>query len=146
MAFTLDAFPGQTFRGRVARVDPTADPGTRQVGVYVRLDNSAGRIVGGQFARGRIETGGAATAIVVPEAALTDRGADSAAVYVVAGNKLARRSVRLGARDETTGRIAVLSGLQNGERVLLNPSPDVGDGTTVTVTTDATATARDSVR
>jgi RND family efflux transporter MFP subunit len=37
VVFTLDANPGQEHRGRVTRVDPRADPGTRQVGVYVQL-------------------------------------------------------------------------------------------------------------
>ncbi|HEX6308492.1 MAG TPA: efflux RND transporter periplasmic adaptor subunit, partial [Longimicrobiales bacterium] len=34
--FTVDAYPGQVFEGEVARVEPTADPATRQVGVYLR--------------------------------------------------------------------------------------------------------------
>ncbi|MGH7505473.1 MAG: efflux RND transporter periplasmic adaptor subunit, partial [Longimicrobiales bacterium] len=38
--FTIDAFPGRVFTGEVARVEPTADPDTRQVGVYVRLPNA----------------------------------------------------------------------------------------------------------
>jgi RND family efflux transporter MFP subunit len=131
--FTLDAFPNQVFRGRVARVDPTADPGTRQVGVYVRLANPGNRIVGGQYARGRIETGATQNAVVIPEAAVTARSGTSAAVFVLTGNRVVRRAVTLGERDEATGLIAVVSGVQNGERVLLNPTPEIGDGTVVSI-------------
>lgn len=139
VTFTLDAFPNQPFRGRVARVDPTADPGTRQVGVYVRLPNPGSRLVGGQYARGRIETGSAQNAVVIPAAALLAHAADSATVFVVTGNRLARRQVALGLRDDASGLIAVVSGVRAGERVLLNPSADLSDGTMVSVANDAPA-------
>jgi RND family efflux transporter MFP subunit len=146
VSFALESFPGQTFSGRVARLDPTADPGTRQVGVYVRLPNPGQRIVGGQFARGRIVTGGTTTTIVIPEAALTGRSADSATVFVVVGNKVARRAVVVGGRDEATGLIGVRAGLATGDRVILNPTPDLGEGTVVTITGDAGATRPAGVR
>lgn len=135
VTFTLDAYPNQLFRGRVERVDPTADPATRQVGVFVRLPNVKTRIVGGQFARGRIETGGATTAVMIPESALFDRMADSAHVFIVNGNRVQRRTALLGARDET-GQIAVRSGVAPGEKVLLNPSPDMRDGAAVSLSAD----------
>jgi RND family efflux transporter MFP subunit len=142
VTFTLDGYVGQTFRGNVVRVDPTADPATRQVGVFVRLANPGQRIVGGQYARGRIETGGTNTAVVIPEAAITSRSGDSAIVFAVVGNKVARRPVLLGARDEGSGLLAVQSGIQAGERVLLNPSTDVGDGTVVSIANDRAALTR----
>lgn len=137
VTFTLDAFPDQQFRGRVARVDPTADPGTRQVGVYVRLPNPGSRIVGGQYARGRIETGLAQSAVVIPESAVSGRSGDAGVVYALVADRIARRAVRLGPRDEATGLVAVLSGLRSGERVVLNPSPDIGDGSLVSIAAEA---------
>jgi RND family efflux transporter MFP subunit len=133
VTFALEGYAGEVFRGRVARIDPTADPATRQVGVFVRLANPAGRIVGGQFARGSIETGGTTTETVIPEAAVVSRTADGATVYALNGNKVARKSVVLGPRDEATGLVSVRSGIVVGQRVLLNPSSDVGEGTTVTI-------------
>jgi membrane fusion protein (multidrug efflux system) len=141
VTFTLDAFPNQTFRGRVARVDPTADPGTRQVGVYVRLANPGNRIVGGQYAHGRIETGVSEQAVVIPEAAVTARQGQSASVYVLNGNRVARRIVTLGQREEGSGLIAVASGITAGERVLLNPPADIGDGMQVSIAADSAAAA-----
>lgn len=139
VTFTLDGYPNQMLRGSVARIDPTADPGTRQVGVYVRLANQGHRIVGGQYARGRIETGGTTTAVVVPEAAIASRQADSATVYVILGNRVARRPIIAGPRDDATGLVAVLSGLKAGDRVLLNPSSDIGEGTLISTPADRPA-------
>src|SRR5689334_25392035 len=53
VVFTLSAFPGREFKGTVARIEPVADPETRQVGVYLRLPNPGG-VIGGQFATGRV--------------------------------------------------------------------------------------------
>ena len=129
VSFTLDAFPGEPFRGRVARMDPVADPGTRQVGVYVELANPAGRIVGGQYARGRIALG-VSRAIVVPFAAVRGAAADGTGghVFVVRDGKIERREVTLGARDEAEGTVAVTSGVQAGEQVIVTPSTDVTEG------------------
>ena len=139
VTFALDAYPNQQFRGRVARVDPTADPATRQVGIYVRLANPGNRIVGGQYARGRIETGGTTRSVVLPEAALTSRTGDSATAFVLVGNKVSRRTVAVGARDEGSGLVAVQSGVNEGERYLINPSTDIGDGTVVSIAGDKPA-------
>ena len=133
VSFTLDANPGLVLRGRVARVDPTADPGTRQVGVYVRVGNPGNRIVGGQFARGTIETGSSVSALVIPPSAIVERSGDNASVFVIAADKLSKRAVVLGAVDQSTGLIAVTSGLIAGDRVLLNPTTDSKDGVPVTI-------------
>lgn len=140
--FALDAFPDQPFRGRVARIDPTADPGTRQVGVYVRLTNPGGRIVGGQYARGRIETGSAMQAVVIPASAVSGRSGDTAVVFTLAANRLTRRAVRLGASDEAAGVVAVLAGLRGGERVIVNPSADLTDGTLVAIAAEPVQAGR----
>lgn len=134
VSFTLDAFPGQQFSGRVARIDPTADPGTRQVNVYVALANPNGRIIGGQFARGSIATG-ATQAIVLPASAVQGVSQDgrNAHVYVVANGRVSRRPVILGVRDEGTGRVAIATGIKEGEQVIANPTSDISDGTAVRI-------------
>jgi RND family efflux transporter MFP subunit len=135
--FTIDAMPGERFRGRVARIDPTADPGTRQVNVYVELANPTGRIIGGQFARGSIATA-STQAVVVPTTAVqgATQNATSGTVLVVVNGRIARRAVTLGARDDATGRVAVLDGLAAGERVVATPSASLTEGTPVTIATD----------
>ena len=138
VVFTLDANPGQEYRGRVTRVDPRADPGTRQVGVYVQLPNPNGRIIAGQFGRGRVLTETAARGIAIPETAVRDTGT-AAHVFVVDDGRLAKRQVSLGARDESRGLVTVTSGLREGERVLASPAPGTAEGTAVTVMADTSA-------
>jgi membrane fusion protein (multidrug efflux system) len=117
--FTLTAFPGRTFSGTVARVDPVADAGTRQVGVTLRLQNT-GELIAGMFASGRVVTGGDRQALVVPAAAVRGQGADQHVMAVV-GDSVVRRAVTVGARDDARGVISVESGLSAGERVIVSP-------------------------
>ena len=129
--FTLDAYPGQTFRGSVARIDPTADPGTRQVGVFVRLPNQSRRLVGGLFATGRILTGTEREAIAVPVDAI--RGtADERFVWTVNNNVLRRVPVQIGDRDEAKGVVEVVSGLAAGATVVIGPG-EMNEGARVTI-------------
>ena len=137
--FTIDAYPGRVFRGTVARVEPTADPATRQVGVYLQLPNDDRSLVGGLFATGRVLVDGGQSAVVVPIAAV--RGsAGSSYVYVVEDGQAVRRNVTTGTRDDTNGVIAIDSGLQAGERVVVAPG-EFQEGATVRVTGDASGTA-----
>lgn len=117
--FTLTAFPGRTFSGTVARIDPVADAATRQVGVTLRLQNT-GELIAGMFASGRVVTGGDRQALVVPAAAVRGQGADQHVMALV-GDSVVRRAVTVGARDDARGVIAVESGLSAGDRVIVSP-------------------------
>jgi RND family efflux transporter MFP subunit len=132
VVFELKSLPGQTFEGSVARVDPVADGGTRQVGVYVRLNNPGGKIVGGQFATGRVMGERLMEAVVIPESAVRDSNGGAYLLVVEAG-RVARREVELGARDVARGVVAVLSGLEAGEVVLAAPGATLPPGTRVQV-------------
>jgi membrane fusion protein (multidrug efflux system) len=129
--FTIDAYPGRAFRGTVARVDPTADAGTRQVGVYARLENPGRQLVGGLFATGRIITGSSALSVVVPIVAVRGDG-PATYVWVVRNNAAAKQMVVVGARDETRGVAQITSGLVGGERVIAAPG-EVTEGMPVRV-------------
>lgn len=118
--FTLDAYPGRTFRGTVARVEPTAQASTRQIGVYVQLPNPDRSLVGGLFATGRILTEGSDTVVVVPTAAVRGSG-ESAHVWLVENGRAERRDVTLGVRDDARGVVQIVGGLAGGERVIAAP-------------------------
>ncbi|HEX6307081.1 MAG TPA: efflux RND transporter periplasmic adaptor subunit, partial [Longimicrobiales bacterium] len=127
--FTVDAYPGQVFEGEVARVEPTADPATRQVGVYLRLPNPGGRLVGGVFATGRVLSAVADSVLAVPVSAIrTEDGGTY--VWLIQQNLLTRRPVVTGARDDVSGLVEVVSGLSAGDRVLAAPGT-VQEGTPV---------------
>lgn len=139
--FTLDAYAGDTFRGRVARIDPVADAATRQVRVYVELPNAGGRIIGGQYARGTIlEEGVGPAAVTVPASAVLTAADGTHAVLVVEQGKVARRAVTIGVRDDATGRVPVLTGIAAGTRVIAVPGAALVEGTPVAVAGDSATT------
>jgi RND family efflux transporter MFP subunit len=132
VVFELKSLPGQSFQGEVARVDPVADGGTRQVGVYVRLPNPGGRIVGGQFATGRVVGERLAEAVVVPEVAVRE-GSGENYLLVIEGGTVVRRPVQVGGGDVAKGVVAILSGGRVGELVLSAPGATLPPGTRVQV-------------
>ena len=117
VVFALPAYPNREFRGTVSRIEPMANPQTRQVGVYVRMKNPGG-IVGGQFASGRIVGQSSQEATVIPEAAVRGTGADTH-VLAVQNGRVVKRVITLGSADPSTGMVAVTSGLQAGEIVIV---------------------------
>jgi membrane fusion protein (multidrug efflux system) len=141
VVFALEIDPDKEYRGRVTRIDPRADPGTRQVGVYIQLPNQDRRIMAGQYGRGRVVTGASLQQVAIPETAVRDTGA-AAYVFAIENGRLAKRSVSLGVRDESRGLVAVTSGLQEGERILASPAPGTTAGMPVTILSDTSASRR----
>ncbi len=131
VTFTLDALPGRSFDGRVARIDPLADPGTRQVGVYAQLQNGDHFLVAGQYAHGRIALGGAkAQGLAVPSSAVRTGEDGSHSVLVVRDARVNKRTVEIGLVDEVHGMTEVTKGLQKGEQVIAGTAV-IADGAMV---------------
>jgi membrane fusion protein, multidrug efflux system len=131
VSFTVTGYPDRQFLGRVTRVNPTADPATRQVRIYVSIPNAGRTLVGGLFANGRI----AATAhngISAPLSAVDMRGTAPTVVRIKNG-KADRVQVQLGIRDEGSERIEILSGVQAGDTLLLGAAQGITAGTPVRV-------------
>ena len=142
----LDAYAGQTFEGKVARIEPVADAATRRVGVYIRVPNQDHAIVAGLFATGTILTSTNVTTpvLAIPLSAVrSDSGA--ANVLVIAGDKVERRAIVIGSRDDAAGLLEVRSGLTAGDRVIVAPGSGVAAGTLIKLGADSlTGNARPS--
>ena len=137
---TLDAYPGRTLEGKVARIEPVADAATRRVGVYIRVPNKDHGIVAGLFATGTILTAAnmSTPVLAVPTAAVrADSG--SASVFAVVGDRVERRAIVVGSRDDAAGLLEVRSGLAAGDRVIVAPGSGVAPGTVIKLTADSTA-------
>jgi RND family efflux transporter MFP subunit len=135
--FLLDSYPGREFKGEVARIEPMANPDTRQVGVYVRMRNPGG-VVGGQFASGRIQTSTLADALVIPASAvLTAAGHTS--VLVIENGRAMRRDVALGVADAANSVVQVKSGLSAGNIVIATAGASITDGARVQVANSSPA-------
>jgi RND family efflux transporter MFP subunit len=133
VSFTVNGYPGRTFAGRVTRVNPTADPATRQVRIMISIPNAEGRLVGGLFATGRLASE-SKTGMVVPVTAVDSRSS-TPAVFRIKGGKVERVPVQLGIRDEAAERIEIQSGVQPGDTLLLGAAQGITPGTIVKVST-----------
>lgn len=129
--FVADA---RSFDGRVARVSPTVDPTTRAVTVYVTIPNRDGALKGGTFASGRVVQRTIGGAIVVPTPALRQSQENGQAfVYRIANRAVDAAQIQLGVIDERAGKAEVLSGLNEGDRVIVGNVGILGRGMQVTV-------------
>lgn len=126
----FDALPGQTFTGKISKLNPAADPTSRQFTVYVALANPQGAIRPGMYGRLAVVTRRTKADVVVPrEAVKTEGGAT--VVYTVDQNKVAHRNVVKTGRSDASG-IEILSGLKAGDRVIVLSYQPPRDGQKVT--------------
>lgn len=80
---TFDAFPGETFQGKVQRIYPTVDTATRTFEVEVRIANGQERLKPGMFARVSIDLGSRNNVVVPDRAVVKQTGSGNKYVYVL---------------------------------------------------------------
>lgn len=130
VAFRINGFGEAEFRGKLARIDASANATTRQVEVIAEFDDRAkAPQVAGLYAEGRVESA-ERRALVLAEGSVQRQG-DAAFVWKVAGNQLKKVSVTLGDRDDRRGEVVIASGLALGDVVLRSPTSSLVDGAAV---------------
>lgn len=128
--FTVDAQPGETFEGRVYLVSPAVNTSTRSFVVAAEVSNAAGRLKASTFARGELLIEKNAPTLVVPlEAVVSFAGVTK--VFVVENNVARAREVEVGRVRE--GRQEILSGLKEGETVVVTGQTKLYEGVSVRV-------------
>jgi RND family efflux transporter MFP subunit len=107
----------QPVAGRIARIAPAAEPGTRSIGVTIELPNPKETLRAGQYALARATLADDTERLTLPVAALgKTSGQDH--VWLIENGLLARRAVTVGRRDEREGRVEVLQGVTPASQVL----------------------------
>ncbi|MES2104412.1 MAG: efflux RND transporter periplasmic adaptor subunit [Pseudomonadota bacterium] len=134
--FRVNGYGQQLFTGKVKRVDPAANPTTRQVEVLVNFIDSNQPKVSGLYAEGRIEASTVST-LMIPESALVRNG-DSAFTWLVKNGAVNKTNLVLGERDQRRGDFVVRSGLADGDKVVRNPVSTMKDGQKVTLAPSST--------
>lgn len=128
--FRVDGFGERTFGGKVARINPTTEPGSRAMLVYVSVSNPDGTLRGGMFAKGSIITDTSEPHPVIPVAALRqDKGRDM--VYRVDNGVVVAQPVQVGMRNDDEGVVEVLDGLAPGSTILATKLDGVKPGSKV---------------
>lgn len=114
----------KTFNGQVVRISPSTQAGTRSVPIYIAIEHKDSRVRAGLFAQGVLALDKRSNVLVVPINALREVAGRNF-VYILEGDKLAERDIKLGARDEngrasngSEGVIEVISGLKAGEQIV----------------------------
>jgi RND family efflux transporter MFP subunit len=121
----VDAFPGEKFTGRVARVAPVLDPSTRTAEMEIELPNPGNRLRPGMYARVDLTVDQRARALVVPRNAVVDvegrRG-----VFMAEGEAAKFVAVETGLQDATN--VEITKGLSDGDRVITTGAAALRDG------------------
>jgi multidrug efflux pump subunit AcrA (membrane-fusion protein) len=139
---TLDAWPGETFRGSIREVSPTVDAASRTMEIKVNVENPGARLKSGMFAKVKIITERKDGAVTIPENAMQQRFGETY-VYVAeadrnsggggsSGGYLAhKRIVKPGIAID--GILEVAEGLREGEEVIVKGMSLLEDGARVTI-------------
>ncbi|UCG26979.1 MAG: efflux RND transporter periplasmic adaptor subunit [Bacteroidales bacterium] len=121
--FTLQSIPGETYRGKVAQIDPFIDPNSRVARVRVEIANPNLTLKPEMFARGILESGiaGTATELLIPKSSVLWTG-KRAVVYVKVPDRqtpsFLYREITLG--PEAGNYYVVREGLSEGEEIATN--------------------------
>ena len=112
---TVDIFPGETFEGKVSRINPALDAQTRTFGVEITIPNANERLRPGMYARATFNMG-TRTGVMVDDVAVQKQaGSSERFVYVIKDGVAEFRFVRDGRR--VGNKVNILEGLEPGEQV-----------------------------
>jgi RND family efflux transporter MFP subunit len=114
--FTTPAYPDQEFKGTVVDNGAVIDERTRTTKVIFQLPNDGRALRLGMQANVRLDAGEQVTAMVIPKEAVLEHEGKKIVYVFLSGEEFERREVTIG--DELGGKVAVLSGLNKGERVV----------------------------
>ena len=135
----VDAFPGETFMGRIARVSPVLDPATRTAPIEVEIPNPSYRLKPGMYARVSITLDTTKDALVVPANALVDLGGRRG-VFQPLSETAVFRAVQVG--NEQGKLVEILGGLTEGQEVITTGAGQLRDGDRIVIAGGASGERR----
>lgn len=125
----VDSLGGKTFTGRITRFTDNVNDETRTMITEMEVDNSGLEIIPGMYAVAMFKFGEHSDALTVPTEAITNP--KNPVVNVInADNEIEARQVKLGV--EMPDKYEILSGLKEGELVMIGTTPQVHPGEKVT--------------
>lgn len=106
---TVDAYPGETFSGRIARVAPVLDPATRTAEIEIEVPNADVRLKPGMYARMSVTIESRKDTTLVPKASVVDYDGTRGVFTMTADNKAKFQPLEIGIEDND--RVEVRAGL-----------------------------------
>ena len=113
--------------GKLARIAPAAEPGTRSIGVTIELANPKEALRSGQYAVAKVDLADPLQRLTLPLSAVGNTAGQDH-VWVIESGVLARRAITLGRRDMREGRVEVLQGVSSGAQVLVARFDNLREG------------------
>ncbi len=133
---TLAQFPGRTFQGKLVRTANAIDLATRTLLVEVDVDNRSGELLPGAYVQVHLKTPNPVSAFVIPVSALIFRS-EGLQIGVVQNDGTAKLvPITLG--KDFGNEVEVVTGLNGGEQVIINPPDSIVDGEQVKIVQPAT--------
>ena len=125
----VDALKGQEFKGTITRLSPAASVPTRTFTAEVSIPNPDGKIKVGMFANAAVVGQQRQNVLAVPESALVMREDQKTVFVATEENRVVQRVLKLG--DAASGWVEVISGLKEGERIVVAGQHKLKDGATI---------------
>jgi len=116
----------QDIQGRVSRFADALDLQTRTMETEIDCDNRDGRLMSGMYTESEISLNQATNALTLPLEAVVRNGDDATVLKVNAKNTIEERHIKLGLEDNS--RVEVLSGLSEGDRVIIGNRSEFRSG------------------
>jgi membrane fusion protein (multidrug efflux system) len=133
---TTDAFPNETFEGKVTAIDPRVDTATRNFQVEASVNNSSRRLLPGMFARVAVESGDRQHHLTLPQTAIT-YNPYGATVFLAQnpadGKTPVAQQVFVTVGATRGDQVAVLSGIKKGDVVVTSGQLKLKNGTPLAV-------------
>ena len=127
----VDAFPGEMFIGRIARVAPVLDPATRTASIEIEIPNPGFRLKPGMYARVTVTTDERKDALVVPSNAVVDMGGRRGVFLAVENDTVTFRPVSVGIDEDT--QTEIVQGISEGDRVVTTGAAALREGDRVVI-------------
>lgn len=112
---SLDAYPGERFKGTIIALNPRLDEIGRSQAIRAQVDNQDQRLKPGQFVKVSVILAERPQALLIPEEAVMPMG-QLLFVNLVVDGKVERRQIRIGQR--LRGKAEVVEGLQGDETLI----------------------------
>lgn len=118
--FTVLAFPGEPFHGKVVRVGNEIEKESRTLEARIEVDNRDGRLKPGMFADVEITTDVMRDVLIIPDSALQTSEDQQIVFAALSDTKFEKRAVKLGL--ERQGKVQVVEGIKEGEKIVTEGS------------------------
>jgi len=122
----VDAFPGETFPGKIARIAPVLDPATRTAQIEIEVPNRDARLKPGMYARVRFIVEERKQTLTVPVASVVDLNGKRGVFQSAENNTAQFFPVVTGLEDQ--GLIELTQGVKEGDRVVTTGAAGLRDG------------------